>query len=155
VSPEGLSKRRWKWMKLTHPHASDFWLYYPNGDPGGHRVLRVCDRSGYDFAILVWHVCEECRHGLIAKISIADYRQRQGIGRRMVLRALLGHEDYQWVTTGQSDLAQGFFPVLTAETGAAFTARGESCEHIRSSRRGLPRPRLEYANTPLGYREQE
>ncbi|MER7652650.1 MULTISPECIES: GNAT family N-acetyltransferase [Streptomyces] len=73
----------------------------------------------------------------------ADHWQRQGLGRRLVLRAMQGAEGYHWSTTGQSSEAQRFFPVLARETGAAFTQHEPLCDHIRAADHGYPKPRFE------------
>ncbi|MEU8136517.1 hypothetical protein [Streptodolium elevatio] len=109
----------------------------------GNQILRVCDRSGYDFAILYWQTCPTCRHGHIAKISIAPERQRQRYGTRMVLRAMRGCASYTWTTTGQSPDAQRFFPVLAHATGAAFTPRGRTCPHMNPGNPAPGAPQLE------------
>ncbi|MER5302260.1 hypothetical protein ABT039_22755 [Streptomyces lasiicapitis] len=143
MAPEGLSDRAWAWMKMRHPRSEQFWLYYPSAADGGFQELKVCDRAGYDPAVLIWHTCHACRRGLIAKISIAVEWQRQGIGRRLIRRAMRGAEDYRWTTSAQSELAQQFFPVMARETGASFAARAGSCQHIRDGGQHLPKPRLE------------
>ncbi|RXS67687.1 hypothetical protein EST92_27470 [Streptomyces sp. TM32] len=107
------------------------------------QILRVCDRNGWDAALLSWNICAPCRRGHIAKISIADHWQRQGLGRRMVRRAMHGGEDYHWSTTSQSPQAQQFFPALARETGAAFTTRDPVCEHIHAAGYSLPTPHFE------------
>ncbi|PIB04237.1 hypothetical protein B1C81_33775 [Streptomyces sp. HG99] len=89
-------------MLCLHPFRQQLWLYYPAAGEGDFQVLCVCDRTGWDAAVLSWHTCSECRRGHIAKISIADHWQRQGLGRRLVLRAMRGAEDFHWTTTGQS-----------------------------------------------------
>ncbi|WP_307038050.1 hypothetical protein [Streptomyces canus] len=129
-------------MKLRHPRARGFWLYYPNDQEGGHQALRVYTRDAYDFAVVVWKTCGICRHGVISKISIIDDWHRQGIGRRLIRQALDGCADYTWTTSGQSTLAKQFFPAMTEETGAAFTPLAPVCPHIRSGRPGSAAPRL-------------
>lgn len=131
-------------MLRRHPWRKRFWLYYP-AEHADLQTLRVCDRSGWDPAILDWSTCRECAQGRIWKISIADHWQCQGLGRQMVYRALRGAESYEWSTTGQSPQAQQFFPALARETGTAFTANGGTCTHIREADHTLPRPRLEPA----------
>jgi hypothetical protein len=84
-----------------------------------------------------------CRRGLIAKIRVTHEWQRQGYGTRMVRRAMRGCEADSWTTTGQSEDAQRFFPVLSAATGAAFEPLAPTCEHIRGGRRVFVTPRLE------------
>ncbi|MEU1050648.1 hypothetical protein ABZ400_36715 [Streptomyces sp. NPDC005897] len=100
--PEGLTEREWKRILLLHPFRQQLWLYYPSASEGGFEVLRVCDRTGWDAAILSWHTCMPCRRGHIAKISIADHWQRHGLGRRLVLRAMHGAGDFHWTRAGQS-----------------------------------------------------
>jgi GNAT superfamily N-acetyltransferase len=78
-------------------------------------------------ARLVWQVCDECRYGRINKISVAPEHQRQGLRRRMLLRALRDGPGYDWRTTGQSDHGRAFFTAMRAETGAALTRAVRSC----------------------------
>jgi GNAT superfamily N-acetyltransferase len=141
--PEGLTERQWKWILLRHPFRQQLWLYYSACREGDFEVLRVCDRTGWDAAVLSWHTCSLCRRGHIAKISIADHWQRQGLGRRLILRAMRGAQDYHWTTTGQSPEAQQFFPVLARETGAAFAQREPVCGHMKSADYSHPVPRFE------------
>ncbi|MFD5398612.1 GNAT family N-acetyltransferase [Streptomyces sp. NPDC127097] len=103
----------------------------------------MCDRTGWDAARLSWNICAPCRRGHIAKIYIADHWQRQGLGRRMVQRAMQRAEDYHWTTTHQSPQAQQFFPALARETGAAFTTQVPVCEHIRTAGYSLTTPCFE------------
>ncbi|MGP4003505.1 GNAT family N-acetyltransferase [Streptomyces sp. 8N706] len=141
--PEGLTDKEWAGLLRWHPFRKQLWLYYPAARDADFQALRVCDRTGWDAAVLYWHICTPCRRGHIAKISIADHWQRQGLGRRMVLRAIRIAQDYHWTTTGQSPEAQRFFPVLARETGAAFTQREPLCEHIRAADHNDLPPRFE------------
>jgi GNAT superfamily N-acetyltransferase len=141
--PEGLTDGEWRWLLRRHPWRKQLWLYYPAEREGDFQVVRVCDRTGWDAAVLSWHTCSVCQRGHIAKISIADHWQRQGLGRRLVLRALQGAQDYRWTTTGQSPDAQRFFPVLARETGAAFTQREPVCDHMKTADYSHPKPRFE------------
>ncbi|UGY92576.1 hypothetical protein [Streptomyces gobiensis] len=145
MKPDGLSEFEWWWMRMRHPRAERFFLYYPNQENGDHQVIKVCSRLGHDSATLIWKICHPCRRGVIAKISIVDGWQRQGLGRRLVLRAMQDTDGYHWTTSGQSPMAQKFFPALSQETGAAFTPLAPVCEHIRSARRRFPKPHLEHA----------
>jgi hypothetical protein len=97
--------------------------------------LTVYDTDWLEVAELVWQVCDGCRRGRINKISIALEYQRQGLGRRLVRRAWRDGPDHTWTTTGQSPDAQRFFPVIAAETGAAFTPHGGGCPHINTDGR--------------------
>jgi hypothetical protein len=56
-------------------------------------------------ARLVWQVCDECRYGRINKISVAPEHQRQGLRRRMLLRALRDGPGYDWRTTASPTTA--------------------------------------------------
>ncbi|MGW7579006.1 GNAT family N-acetyltransferase [Streptomyces sp. NPDC054765] len=76
----------------------------------------MCDRTGWDAALLSWNICSPCRHGHIAKISVADHWQRQGLGRRMVQRAMHGAKDYRWSTTHHSPLTTHHSPVAPGAT---------------------------------------
>lgn len=141
--PEGLTEREWGQILRWHPFREQLWLYYPAAREADLQILRVCDRTGWDAALLSWNICPPCRRGHIGKISIADHWQRQGLGRRMVRRAIRGAEDFHWTTTGQSAQAQQFFPVLARETGAAFTNREPVCDHIHAACSSHPKPRFE------------
>ncbi|MGW3645540.1 GNAT family N-acetyltransferase [Streptomyces sp. NPDC000878] len=100
--PECLSPLRWRWILLITQRREVRFLYWPPRRPTGHRDLRMFDRDGYDVGRLVWVVCDACRVGSINKISIDPDYQRQGLGRRLVLRALTDGPGYTWQTTGQS-----------------------------------------------------
>jgi hypothetical protein len=65
------------------------------------------DREGYDIGMLVWMVCDACRVGSINKISLTIEHQGQGLGRRLIRRALNDGPGYTWQTTGQSPEANG------------------------------------------------
>ncbi|MEV4364666.1 hypothetical protein [Nonomuraea sp. NPDC049625] len=113
------------------------FVYHPPTRPAGLREIYVYDPDDHDIARLVWQVCDECRCGSINKISIDPEWQRRGRGRRLILRALRDGPAYAWATSGQSPEARKFFPIMSAETGAAFTAHGPSCPHTGLDRRGL------------------
>ncbi|MFJ4836469.1 hypothetical protein ACIP79_42250 [Streptomyces sp. NPDC088747] len=108
--PGHLSPLRWRWILFTTRHQEVRFVYGPPRQPTGHRRIRMFDRDGYDVGTLVWKVCDTCRVGSINKISITDGLQRQGLGRRLILRALADGPEYTWQTTGQSPQAQRFFP---------------------------------------------
>ncbi|MFE4682572.1 hypothetical protein ACFRNJ_17300 [Streptomyces sp. NPDC056721] len=127
---------------MTTSKEKKIFLYYPNSACADCKVIRVCDRDGLDHAVLIWNVCQDCRCGMIAKISITDEWQRQGLGRRLLLWALRESPGCDWVTSGQSPEAQLFFPVMARETGAAFTNRGKSCGHLEVGKRSYPQPRV-------------
>ncbi|MFI7640508.1 GNAT family N-acetyltransferase [Nonomuraea sp. NPDC049400] len=118
------------------------FVYLPPTDPAGLREIYVYDRDDYDIARLVWQVCDACRHGSINKISIDQEWQRQGLGRRLIHRALRDGPAYAWITSGQSPEAKKFFPIMSAETGAAFTAHGPSCPHTGLDRKSLSDDRI-------------
>jgi hypothetical protein len=44
----------------------------------------------------VWKVCVSCRVGSINQISITVDYQRQGLGRRLIRRALVDGPGYRW-----------------------------------------------------------
>ncbi|MCX4682479.1 GNAT family N-acetyltransferase [Streptomyces sp. NBC_01433] len=139
--PSGFSERQWKLATLLRPRAKDFWVYYAPRNGAGAEQLRVCERSGYDFARLTWQSCAECRSGHIMKIRVTDDWLRQGYGTRMVLRAMHGCEAYTWTTTPQSEDAQRFFPALSAALGTGFPV-GRPCGH-NARGGGYAEPRLE------------
>jgi GNAT superfamily N-acetyltransferase len=147
--PDRLPPLRWRWILLTTRHQEARFLYWPPQEPTGLRRLGMFDQRGYDIGVLVWRMCDDCRIGSIAKISIALGHQRQGLGRRLVRRALADGPDYAWRTSGQSPDAKPFFAALGREADVAFAERAGSCEHLKShgyrpsppGRR--PRPALE------------
>ncbi|WP_232838704.1 GNAT family N-acetyltransferase [Streptomyces geranii] len=85
---------------------------------------------------------DTCRVGSINKISIDPDSQRQGLGRRLVLRAFADSPGYTWQTTGQSPEAKQFFPALERELRVAFPQNGGVCEHLASPPGRRPRPVL-------------
>lgn len=127
--PAQMSAVRWLFARLLTPGAPVRFVYHPPAEPVGLRVIYMYDRQGYDIGTLVWRVCSSCRWGVIAKISISPEYQRQGLGRRLINRALRDGPGYGWVTSGQSPDAKKFFPALTGETGVTFTERGSVCQH--------------------------
>lgn len=128
--PESLPPLRWRWILLTTRHCAVRFVYWPPQHPTGYRNLRMFDRDGYDIGRLVWVVCDACRVGSINKISIDPDHHRQGLGRRMLLRALADGPGYTWQTTHQSPQARQFFPALEEETGIALPAYGGVCTHL-------------------------
>jgi hypothetical protein len=88
------------------------------------------DQQGYEFGVLDWRICDECRIGSIQKISIMDDFHRRGLGRRLLAHALQDAPDYTWRTSGQSPDGQRFFAAMTTQTGIAFPAHGRSCTHL-------------------------
>ncbi|MEO3874707.1 GNAT family N-acetyltransferase [Nonomuraea sp. B12E4] len=142
IRVQRVSRLRWWWTRITTPHAPLRFVYHPPTRPTDLREIYVYDPDDYDIARLVWQVCDECRHGSINKISIDQEWQRRGLGRRLIHRALRDGPTYAWATSGQSPEARKFFPIMSAETGAAFTAHGPSCPHTGLDRRGLAAERL-------------
>lgn len=128
--PEYLSPLRWQWILLTTRRQEVRFLYWPPRRPAGHRRIRMFDREGYDIGMLVWMVCDACHVGSINKISITIEHQHQGLGRRLIRRALSDGPDYNWQTTGQSPDAKQFFPAMEKETGVTFPEYGGVCEHL-------------------------
>lgn len=140
--PNGFSERQWKLATLLRPRTTDFWVYYAPRNGAGAQQLRVCERSGYDFARLTWQSCAECRRGHVMKIRVADEWQRQGYGTLMMSRAMRGCESYTWTTTSQFEDGRQFFPALSAALGTGFPA-DKSCEHNAVRGGGFAEPRLE------------
>ncbi|MEU1597341.1 hypothetical protein ABZ468_31950 [Streptomyces sp. NPDC005708] len=139
--PEYLSLLRWRWILFSTRRQEVRFVYWPPRQPTGHRRIRMFDRNGYDIGVLVWRVCDVCRVGSINQISITT--QRQGLGRRLIRRALADGPGYAWQTTGQSPEARQFFPAMERETGVAFPEYGGVCDHFtaRPGPRLLPRRR--------------
>ncbi|MFE9701400.1 hypothetical protein [Streptomyces sp. NPDC006270] len=100
-------------------------------------------RDGISDARLVWKVCRPCERGVISKISLSSEVQRQGLGTRLVDRALLDGPGYRWTTSSQPPEGRAFFRAMTARTGAEFAAGARTCEHIRESRPGRGKPVLD------------
>lgn len=130
--PEYLSPLRWRWLVFVTRRQEVRFLYWPPRQPAGHRRIRMFDRDGYDIGTVVWKVCDACRVGSINKISITIEHQRQGLGRRLIRRALADGPSYTWQTTGQSPEAKRFFSVLEKEMGTVFPQYGGVCEHLAS-----------------------
>ncbi len=128
---------------VVDPDTED-WSYQPPSTPAGFQTIYVCQPDGYDFARLVWQVCDECRIGLIAKIRVTGPWQRHGYASRMVRLALRDCDGYSWTTTPQSELGRAFFPAATAATGVNFPAQAHLCEHMRARE-----PRQSLAHEPL------
>jgi hypothetical protein len=129
-----MSAARWLLARLLTPGARVRFVYHPPAEPAGLRVIYMHDEQGYDIGTLVWRICSTCHWGSINKISIDLDWQRQGLGRRLIRRALRDGVGYTWVTTNQSPDAKKFFPVLTAETGVIFTEGGTACQHVKHHR---------------------
>ncbi|MGW6979611.1 hypothetical protein ACWGE1_09205 [Streptomyces sp. NPDC054932] len=140
--PTGFSERQWKLATLLRPRTEDFWMYYAPRNGAGPHQLRVCERSGYDFARLTWQSCAECRRGHIMKIRVTGEWQRQGYATRMMARAMRGCESFTWTTTPQFEDGQQFFPALGAILGTGFPA-AKSFEHNAARGGGYAEPRLE------------
>jgi ABC-type uncharacterized transport system permease subunit len=84
--------------------------------------------------------CPSCSVG-IWYISRAVATAIALMAHRMAVKSPTG---YTWATTGQSPEAKRFFPKMAAETGAAFTAHGPSCQHM-----GLNRPAFSAGGRPV------
>lgn len=129
--PEGLTPARWRYIRLTTYCQPIRFIYHPPAYPADRQQIRLYERDGLDVGQFVWQVCDTCSHGIINKISLDEDWRRRGIGRRLITRALRETAGYTWTTTGQSEQARRFFPVMTTETGAAFTPSATTCSHIR------------------------
>lgn len=127
---EGVSPLRWRRiLRNTRDEPIRFVLQLPE-QPADFRRLRLYDRCGLQVGTLGWQVCDLHRRGFIAKISIVPEWQRQGVGRRIVRRALEDGPGYAWMTSSQSDAARQFFPVIAAEAGISITASHDRCAHM-------------------------
>ncbi|MFI7134303.1 hypothetical protein ACIBQ1_52155 [Nonomuraea sp. NPDC050153] len=133
--------RRW-WTRITTPHAPLRLVYHPSTLPAGLREIYVYDPGDYDIARLVWQVCDACRCGSINKISIDQEWQRQGLGRRLIHRALRDGPAYAWVTSGQSPEAKKFLPDHERGGGSSLPPHGPSCPHTGLDREGLAAERI-------------
>lgn len=142
-TPDGVDEFRWRWMLLRRPRTEWFFLRHPATRPTGFQDLRVYGRDGISDARLVWKVCHPCERGVISKISLSPEVQRQGLGTRLVDRALLDGPGYRWTTSSQSPEGRAFFRAMTPRTGAEFAAGARTCEHIRESRPGRGKPVLD------------
>lgn len=130
-------------MLLRRPRTKWFFLLHVGTRPAGLQDLRVYSRDGISDARLVWKVCQQCERGVISKISLSPEVQRQGLGTRLIDRALLDGPGYRWTTSSQSPEGRAFFRAMTARTGAEFMAGARTCEHIRESRPSRHRPILD------------
>ncbi len=86
--PDSMRQTRWRWLRLLPRRHELRLLRWPPTDLTGLRVIRAYHDEGYDIGMLVWQVCAQCRRGSINKVSLAIEWQRQGIGRRLINRAL-------------------------------------------------------------------
>jgi GNAT superfamily N-acetyltransferase len=118
LAPEGLTESSWNRLLWRHPLRQRLPLYYPAAREADYQIIRVCDRTGWDAAVLSWSSCTPCRRGHVFKISIAEHWQGKGLGRTLIRRAMRGAETYRWTTTSQSPEGRRFFAVLAQQTGA-------------------------------------
>ncbi|MFJ4343247.1 hypothetical protein [Streptomyces sp. NPDC088915] len=119
---------------------TETWWHLPPPSPAGMQEVQVCAPDGYDFARLVWKVCEPCRLGLVLKIRVTEPWQRHGYGSRMVRFALRGRDGYAWTTTPQSDDGRAFFPAIAATAGVDLPPGRHVCEHMEARGLKLPGP---------------
>ncbi|GGS29890.1 hypothetical protein Snoj_26480 [Streptomyces nojiriensis] len=75
---------QWNLATLLRHRTEDFWLYYALRNGAGLQQLRVCERSGHDFARLTWQSCAGCHRAHIVKVRVTSEWQRQGYGTRMI-----------------------------------------------------------------------
>lgn len=132
----------WRFRRRQPPTVpGEFWQHLPPGAPGGLQRLLVCSPEGGDFARLDWLVCDQCRIGVIGKISVdAEYRRR-GYASRMMRRILRDHESYSWATSPQSrQYGRPFFRVLSRSTKVPLPATGGRCPHMNEARGSRPGP---------------
>lgn len=114
--------------RTTDP-LSESWWYRPPTVPAGIREIQGRRPDGYDFARMVWQVCDDCRTGFILKIRVTGPWQRLGYGTRMVHHALHRSEEYSWSTTPQFEDGRSFFPTITS---VALLGRPEPCVHMEA-----------------------
>lgn len=124
----------WPFRRRQPPAVpGEFWQHLPPGAPGGLQRLLVCRPEDGDFARLDWLVCEQCRLGVIGKISVdAEYRRR-GYASRMIRWALQKHEGYAWATSPQSrQYGRPFFRALSRSVKVPLPATGGRCPHMET-----------------------
>jgi hypothetical protein len=68
---------------------------------------------------MLYQVCEECRLGLVGKITTDSAYQGLGIGTRLVLGAFARYPSYAWHTTSQYPASGTFWASRARRTGAA------------------------------------
>jgi hypothetical protein len=135
LRPEGMTRSRWLLARMMTRHEPVRFPYHAPAVPAGLRVIYMYDQGYYDVGTLVWTVCGVCHLGSITKISISVEWQRQGLGRRLVLRALRDGPGYTWITTHQSPEGMKLFQAISAETGVTFNEPvRKACEHMDSRR---------------------
>ncbi|MFD5072169.1 hypothetical protein ACFWNC_30235 [Streptomyces sp. NPDC058369] len=110
--------------------ATANWWHQPPVVPAGLQELRVGAPDGYDFARLVWQVCDPCRPGLVAKIRVTGPWHHHGYGTRLMRLVLDGRGEYSWSTTPQSEDGRAFFPVVAAAMNVALPGQSVLCEHM-------------------------
>ncbi|MFF6888706.1 hypothetical protein ACFY9F_36650 [Streptomyces sp. NPDC012421] len=111
---------------------TETWWHQPPVVPAGMQEVQVRAPDGYDFARLVWQVCDPCRLGLIAKIRVTRPWQHHGYGTRMMRLALNGRGGHSWSTTPQSEDGKAFFPVVGSAMNVALPGQSVQCEHMRA-----------------------
>lgn len=151
-APDGYSPLRWRIMTWLRPRTQEFWLHYPGRSPAGIQVLKACNRSGYDFAVLWWHACSPCQLGHLARIRVTPEWQRQGYATRMMTWAMRDHDGYEWTTTIQSEDTRAFLPSLRSLVGVRFVDNNDHprrCEHMEMSTARSYTPMLINPNTAV------
>ncbi|GHI20345.1 hypothetical protein Shyd_83230 [Streptomyces hydrogenans] len=111
---------------------TETWWHQPPVVPAGMQEVQVRAPDGYDFARLVWQVCDLCRLGLVAKIRVTRPWQHHGYGTRMMRLALNGRSGYSWSTTPQSEDGRAFFPVVAEAINVALPGQSVLCEHMHA-----------------------
>lgn len=122
--------RLWLWKTRSGPMR---FIHYPEAWLAGFRNLYTYDQIGLGCGRLVLRVYDACQRAAICKISLNPDDQRQGYGRRLVLRALCDGLSYLWTTSGQSADGARFFAAMSGEIGAASTSGARTCGHITSN----------------------
>lgn len=91
-----------------------------------------------EIGILEYQICDRCRLGFVAKISIDVEFHGQGLGTRAIELARLQAPGYRWFTSGQDRPAKTFWERIARRTGDGYFEEKEwlhPCEHMEHDSR--------------------
>ena len=109
-------------------------IHRPTSTPAGVQKLTL-QLGTRPVGTLVYQICDQCRRGLIGKVSITTNYQGLGLGRRAAVHVFRQAPDYAWRTTPQYPTSGTFWAGLAARTGADFTNGADcACDHMTQQR---------------------
>jgi hypothetical protein len=124
------SPARW-WRRMRARRHLDL-VDAPYGDRPLRKKISI-QLDGAEVGRLWYAVCDECRLGWVAKISVHDDLQGLGLGGAALAAAAGRAPGYRWVTTGQRHSAVTFWRQLGRHTGRGYSV-GDPCSHMRIGR---------------------